>query len=93
MPRVIDNHNEQRYELREGEQLVGTLTYRVRPDRVTLVHTEVDPAYEGKGMGSRLVRGAIDDIRERGLKLVPRCEFVQAYLARHPELSDLVVPR
>jgi predicted GNAT family acetyltransferase len=44
-------------------------------------------------MGSRLVRGALDDIRGRGLKLVPRCEFVRAYLARHPEESDLVVPR
>ncbi|HET7521082.1 MAG TPA: GNAT family N-acetyltransferase [Candidatus Limnocylindria bacterium] len=93
MSQVVDNPTEQRYELRDGEQLIGTITYRARPDRITLIHTEVDPAYEGRGMGSRLVRGALDDIRGRGLKLVPRCEFVRAYLARHPEESDLVVPR
>lgn len=93
MTHVVDNASEGRYELRDGEQLIGTITYRARPDRITLVHTEIEPAYEGKGMGSRLVRGALDDIRARGLKLVPRCEFVRAYLGRHPELSDLVVPR
>jgi predicted GNAT family acetyltransferase len=93
MPRVIDNPDEQRYELREGEELIGTLTYRARPDRVTLVHTEVRPAHEGKGMGTQLIRGAIDGLRARGLRMVPRCEFVRAYLARHPEQADLVVPR
>jgi uncharacterized protein len=57
-----------------------------------LVHTDVAPSAEGQGIGSRLVAGALDDIRSRGLRVVPVCPFVTAYLRRHPEQRDLVVP-
>jgi predicted GNAT family acetyltransferase len=56
-----------------------------------LVHTEIEPSLEGQGVGSRLVAGALADIRSRGLELVPVCPFVLAYLKRHPEFDDLVV--
>jgi len=54
------------------------------------VHTEVDEAVEGTGVGSQLVRVALDDLRVRGVGLVPVCPFVAAYLRRHPEYGDLV---
>jgi predicted GNAT family acetyltransferase len=57
---------------------------------VLLVHTEIDPALEGQGLGDRLVAGALDDLRAHGRKLVPLCPFVRAYLRRHPDQADLV---
>ena len=87
---VRDNPEELRYEaLREGE-LVGIVRYRIEPGVVVLVHTEVDEAVEGTGVGSQLVRAALDDLRARGLRLVPVCPFVAAYLQRHPEDADLL---
>lgn len=86
---VSDNEQESRYELTRDGEVLGFLVYRSEPehDRVVLVHTEVDPAYEGQGLGSVLVKGALDDLRERGVAVVPLCPFVRAYLRRHPEYA------
>jgi predicted GNAT family acetyltransferase len=92
-PRVVDNPEALRYELWLGERRVGFIQYKSRPDTILLVHTEVDPGFEGQGLGARLVAGALDDIRARGLKLVPLCPFVRSYLRHHPDHEDLVVPR
>ena len=89
--RVVDNADEFRYELWLGETRPGVLAYRPEPGARVLLHTEVDPRFEGQGLGSRLVEGAVADLRGRGLKLVPMCPFVAAYLRRHPEHEDLVV--
>jgi len=89
--RIVDNPDERRYELWLGEARAGYLAYRRRPDAVVLVHTEVDPAHEGEGLGSRLIAGALADLRRRGLKVRPLCPFVTGYLRRHPEHGDLVV--
>jgi uncharacterized protein len=90
---VQDNPDEQRYELLVDGSLLGALQYRRRPDAVALIHTEVSPSLEGRGLGARLVGGALDDIRARGLQLVPICPFVRAYIRRHPDYADLVVER
>ena len=90
---VSDNQSERRYELRRGDEVLGTIDYRADPDALLLLHTEVDPAFEGHGYGSRLVSGALDDIRARGLSVVPVCRFVSSYLRRHPEHADLVTER
>jgi uncharacterized protein len=87
---VRDNPEESRYELVDGGDVVGEILYRRYPDRIVLVHTEVSPALEGQGLASRLVVGALDDIRATGLRVVPVCPFVRAYLRRHPEYEDLV---
>ena len=87
---VRDNPDEQRYELLSDGELVGELVYRLRDSRITLLHTEVSPSVEGRGLGGRLVAGALDDIRARGLRVVPVCPFVRAYLRRHPDAADLV---
>ena len=87
---VTDNAAKQRYELVVDGSLLGFLSYRDRPRARVLVHTEVDPLHEGKGVGSRIIEAALADIRERGVELVPLCPFVRAYLRDHPEQADLV---
>jgi uncharacterized protein len=87
---VRDNPAERRYELLFGDERVGEILYRLRPGKVVLLHTEVDPSVEGSGLGGRLVADALDDIRSRGLAVVPLCPFVAAYIRHHPEYDDLV---
>ena len=88
---VQDNPGESRYELLLDERVVGEILYRLAPEHIVLLHTEVLPSLEGKGLGARLVAGALDDIRVRGLHVVPFCPFVRAYIRRHPDYADLVV--
>jgi predicted GNAT family acetyltransferase len=88
---VRDNSAARRYELVVEGDVVGELLYRAFPDRIVLVHTEVLSSVEGRGFGARLVAGALDDIRARGLRVVPMCPFVRSYIRRHPEYDDLVV--
>jgi predicted GNAT family acetyltransferase len=89
---VRDNPGGSRYELVLDEQVVGEIAYRLTPDHMVLIHTEVLPSFENKGLGARLVAGALDDIRARGLRVVPFCPFVRSYIRRHPDYADLVVP-
>jgi predicted GNAT family acetyltransferase len=91
MEGLVDNERELRYEWWEGGQRVGSIAYRTEPGVRVLVHTEVEPRFEGRGVGARLVAAALDDLRARGLLLVPLCPFVAAYVRRHPEYADLVV--
>jgi predicted GNAT family acetyltransferase len=69
--------------------VAGFVVYRLRGQRLVLVHTEVDPAFEGKGVGSALAKAALEDIRRRGLVAVVQCPFITTYLRRHPEYADL----
>jgi predicted GNAT family acetyltransferase len=90
-PRVVDNAAEHRYELWVGDDRAGAIEYGTRPGVVELIHTEIDPVFEGRGLGTRFIADALDDTRARGLRLIPTCPFVRAYLRRHPEQRDLVV--
>lgn len=82
---------ESRYETTvEGETAV--LDYRREGDRVRLVHSGVPSALEGRGIGSRLARHALDTARDEGLRVWPDCQFVARYIRRHPEYLDLVDP-
>jgi hypothetical protein len=65
--------------------------YQLAPGVITFRHTEVPPEMSGHGVGSQLVRGALEAARARGLKVVARCPFVAAYLAKHPEFNDLLL--
>ena len=87
---VRDNRAELRYEALADGELIGSIRYRTEPGLVVLVHTEVAPAAEGAGVGSRLIRAALDDLRARSLHVVPLCPFVAAYIQRHPDYADLV---
>jgi uncharacterized protein len=87
---VRDNPAKLRYELVDDGNVVGEILYRRDPDRIVLVHTEVAPELEGQGLASRLVADALDDIRAKGLRVVPICPFVRSYLGHHPGYEDLV---
>jgi predicted GNAT family acetyltransferase len=68
---------------------VGGAYYRRWDGVVTFTHTEVDPSFEGQGVGSRLAAGALGLVRDAGERFVPLCPFIRAYVERHPELADL----
>ena len=87
---VTDNPETGRYEAHVGGELAGYLVYREEEGGIILVHTEVFDAFEGQGVGGRLVAGALDEIRERGLSVTPLCRFAAAYIDRHPEYADLI---
>lgn len=89
-PTVQDAPEAERYEIRDGDRLLGVAAYRRRGDTVVFTHTEVDPDAGESGLGSRLVRGALDDVRARGGDIEPRCSFVRGYIERHPEYRELV---
>jgi predicted GNAT family acetyltransferase len=85
--RVVDNRDELRYEVWVDGRLAGYIRYTFDEDVVTMVHTEIEPAFEGKGVGSGLVKGALDDARGRGFTVLPLCPFVAAWIERHPEYA------
>lgn len=87
---VRDNAAESRYEIVDGDEVAGYIEYHDREGRRAFNHTVVDPSYEGKGVGSSLAHGALDDARSRGLAVLPFCPFVRSYLERHPDYVDLV---
>ncbi|WP_129838718.1 GNAT family N-acetyltransferase [Streptomyces sp. RFCAC02] len=85
---VTDNGAARRFEARDGDTVAGFADY-LRDDRqVIYPHTQVDHAYEGRGVGSALARAALDDARERGLTAIAACPFIAAWLDRHPEYAD-----
>jgi predicted GNAT family acetyltransferase len=92
MVTVTRNDENSRYEALLDGQPAGFVQFRQRPGKVVLIHTETDPAYEGRGVGSALARGALDDVRARGEKARVECPFIRAYIERHPEYADLVEP-
>ena len=87
---VIDNPGASRFELREDGRL-AELVYRIRGDRLVLVHTEVPVELEGRGIGGRLVTAAVDRAAGEGLTLVPLCPFARGWLERHPDAASKVV--
>jgi hypothetical protein len=90
--RVADNPSEHRYEVFVDDELAGLAVYRVEPGRLVFTHAEVDDAFGGMGVGGTLAAAALDDVRARGLQVVPQCPFIAAYIERHPDYADLVVP-
>ena len=87
---VRNNETAHRYELVLDDEVAGELLYRRNGEVVTLIHTEIAPQLEGRGLGEQLVADVLDDIRAQGLHIVPLCPFVAAYLRRHPEQASLV---
>jgi uncharacterized protein len=86
---VSDNPAHHRFELEVEGHLAKTY-YKIEDGVITFIHTEVPPELGGKGVGSRLIKGALDQVRARGLKVIAECPFVKAYIEKHPEYADLV---
>ena len=90
-PHVTDLAAEQRYEATIGGVHAGSLEYVVKHGRLALIHTEVGPEYEGRGVGSALIRFGLDEARRQGLQVIPTCPFVRSYVESHPETHDVVI--
>lgn len=88
---VVNNAEAGRFEVRLGDD-IAYAEYRILENGILFPHTEVPPAFEGKGVGGLLVRTALAFARERGAKVMPVCPFFAAYIAKHPEYHDLVHP-
>ena len=87
---VRDNTAKSRYEaLAEAGVVAGFAQYARSEGQIEFVHTEVDDAFEGHGVGSTLVRAALDDVRTTDLRVVASCPFVKAWIANHPDYEDL----
>ncbi|GAA2541560.1 hypothetical protein GCM10010435_06330 [Winogradskya consettensis] len=87
---VVDSFEQSRYEVLIGGEMAGMLHYRRHGEEVELAHTEIDQAFEGRGLGGRLASAALHDARRRGTPVRVTCPFVVGYVERHPEFSDLV---
>ncbi|PZQ63020.1 MAG: N-acetyltransferase [Sphingomonas taxi] len=89
METVRDNRSEQEFELALGGHR-AVAAYQLEGDTIVFTHTVVPPEIEGRGVGTKLIRGALDLVRDRGLKVVPQCPFVRAYIEKHPDVRDLL---
>jgi predicted GNAT family acetyltransferase len=87
---VRENPHAHRFEITVDGQQAGFAAYRLEGDAYAFTHTEVSDAVEGQGLGSRLVREALTQLRDRGIAVLPYCPFVKEYLQRHPDLADVV---
>ena len=87
---VRDNPQQHRFEVLVDGEVAGFSAYRREGDAFAFTHTEVDDGHEGEGLGSELVRRALEQVREQGASVLPYCPFVASYLKKHPELQDLV---
>ena len=89
---VRDNPERHRFEIDLGDGTFAIAEYTLRPGKIMFTHTEVPEAHEGKGIGTTLIRFALDAARERGLKVIPICPFFAAYMQKHAEVQDLLDP-
>jgi predicted GNAT family acetyltransferase len=87
---VVENPEAERFEIHAGARLAGFTAYKRRPGLIAFIHTEVEPAFEGQGVGGRLIAAALDTARGESLAVLPFCPFVRGYIDKHHEYLDLV---
>lgn len=90
MNEVSLNTDKNRFELQLDDAIAVIEFDKIEPNILDLTHTEVPSELSGKGIGSKLVKGALQYIKENNLKLIPSCPFIQKYISNHDEWSDLV---
>jgi predicted GNAT family acetyltransferase len=86
---VVNNKTRHRYELAVEGHIAGTY-YSVADGVITFIHTEVPPELGGRGIASTLIRGALDQVRADGLKVIAQCPFVKAFIEKHADYQDLL---
>lgn len=88
----VDNTEDKQYEL-HTDGWFARIEYTKTQNAIYLLHTEVPLHLEGKGIGSAIVKEALEDIKQRGIKLVVTCPFVAGYIKRHPEWRELLLKK
>ncbi|MBI1782652.1 MAG: N-acetyltransferase [Sphingobacteriales bacterium] len=86
---LVKNTTLNRFEMKVGENL-AIIEYKELPGKIALLHTEVEPALEGKGAATAIIEKTLDYIEKNNLKLIPLCPLVVAYIKRHPEWNRIV---
>jgi len=91
-PVVTDNPSASRYELHVGADLAGLVEYKLghQDSVISFLHTEVGDAFQGQGLAGQLARHVLDDARKRGLSVLPFCPYINSWIKKHPEYTDLV---
>src|ERR1700744_3333116 len=91
-PVLSDNQGASRYELHVGTVLAGFVDYRLsdHDKAISLVHTEIEPAFRHDHLATHLARFSLDDARARGLAVLPYCPYITSWIRKHPEHADLV---
>jgi predicted GNAT family acetyltransferase len=87
---VVDVPEQHRFEIRVDGAKAGHVEYARKGDRLIFTHTEIDDAFEGRGLGSKLASGALDAARAGDHPVVPLCPFIESYIDKHSEYDDLV---
>jgi predicted GNAT family acetyltransferase len=87
---VVEDGPASRFEVLVDGQGAGFAAYRRNDSTISFTHTEISDQFEGRGLGSVLVRGALDAARAQGAAVLPFCPFVRRYISRHHEYLDLV---
>lgn len=87
---AADAPERERFEISLNGEVVGFTDYHRGPRSISLIHTEVDPAHEGEGLASKLIRFALDSARAEGLAVLPFCPFVRSFIEAHKDYLDLV---
>jgi uncharacterized protein len=87
---VSDEPSDGRYEATIDGAYAGGAWYELDGDVITFTHTVVEPDFEGQGVGGALAQYALDDVRARGLRVIPRCPFIARWIHRHPDYVDLL---
>jgi uncharacterized protein len=89
MTEIVNNKAKHRYEFAVDGHIAATY-YAIADGVITFIHTEVPPELGGKGIGSKLIKGALDQVRSDGLKVIVQCPFVKTYIDKHPDYADLL---
>lgn len=89
---VRDNPDRHRFEIDLGDGSFAIAEYTLPAGKIMFTHTEVPEAHEGRGIGTKLIRFALDAARQRGLKVIPICPFFAAYMQEHGQVQDLLDP-
>ncbi|MER7753347.1 GNAT family N-acetyltransferase [Kitasatospora sp. NPDC097643] len=87
---VTDNPEQSRFEITEDGALAGFAEYHRYENEIAFIHTEIDPAFGGRGLAGTLARSALDSAREQGLAVLPYCPFIRGWIGKHPEYAELV---
>lgn len=87
---ITEDAARHRFEIAVDGTVAGFIDYHDRGNRRSILHTDIDSSYEGKGLGGKLARHVLDDARAHGLDVLPHCPFVRSYIANHRDYVDLV---